>query len=85
MVRRAAHEGFSARRVDSWEAMKRHADEATDAILMYVEGIRDARRYLSALRAAMVVVRLQLNSGVRRVFVWATSACLSRHQHSGFG
>ena len=28
------------------------ADEATDAILMYVEGIRDARRYLSALRAA---------------------------------
>jgi len=28
------------------------ADEATDAILMYVEGIRDARRYMSALRAA---------------------------------
>ena len=28
------------------------ADEATDAILMYVEGIRDARRYVSALRAA---------------------------------
>jgi acetyltransferase len=28
------------------------ADSATDAILMYVEGIRDARRYLSALRAA---------------------------------
>jgi acetyltransferase len=27
-------------------------DEATDAILLYVEGIRDARRYLSALRAA---------------------------------
>ncbi|HYI85897.1 MAG TPA: acetate--CoA ligase family protein, partial [Burkholderiales bacterium] len=28
------------------------ADEATDAILMYIEGIRDARRYVSALRAA---------------------------------
>ncbi|HYD57053.1 MAG TPA: bifunctional acetate--CoA ligase family protein/GNAT family N-acetyltransferase [Burkholderiales bacterium] len=28
------------------------ADEATDAILLYVEGIRDARRYVSALRAA---------------------------------
>jgi acetyltransferase len=28
------------------------ADAATDAILLYVEGIRDARRYLSALRAA---------------------------------
>jgi len=28
------------------------ADSATDAILMYVEGIRKARRYLSALRAA---------------------------------
>jgi acetyltransferase len=28
------------------------ADERTDAILMYVEGIRDARRFLSALRAA---------------------------------
>jgi acetyltransferase len=28
------------------------ADPATDAILMYVEGIRDARRYVSALRAA---------------------------------
>src|SRR4051812_24063348 len=28
------------------------ADEATDAILMYVEGIRDARRFMSALRAA---------------------------------
>jgi acetyltransferase len=28
------------------------ADAATEAILMYVEGIRDARRYLSALRAA---------------------------------
>jgi len=28
------------------------ADCATDAILLYVEGIRDARRYLSALRAA---------------------------------
>lgn len=28
------------------------ADAATDAILMYVEGIRDARRYVSALRAA---------------------------------
>jgi len=28
------------------------ADPATDAILLYVEGIRDARRYLSALRAA---------------------------------
>jgi acetyltransferase len=28
------------------------ADEATDAILMYVEGIRDARGFLSALRAA---------------------------------
>jgi acetyltransferase len=28
------------------------ADEATDAILMYVEGIRDARRFVSALRAA---------------------------------
>src|SRR5580765_5117118 len=27
-------------------------DEATDAALLYVEGIRDARRYLSALRAA---------------------------------
>jgi acetyltransferase len=27
-------------------------DEATGAILLYVEGIRDARRYLSALRAA---------------------------------
>jgi acetyltransferase len=27
-------------------------DAATDAILLYVEGIRDARRYLSALRAA---------------------------------
>jgi acetyltransferase len=27
-------------------------DQATNAILMYVEGIRDARRYLSALRAA---------------------------------
>ncbi|HWA37402.1 MAG TPA: bifunctional acetate--CoA ligase family protein/GNAT family N-acetyltransferase [Burkholderiales bacterium] len=28
------------------------ADELTEAILLYVEGIRDARRYLSALRAA---------------------------------
>ncbi len=28
------------------------ADERTDAILMYVEGIRDARRFLSALRVA---------------------------------
>jgi acetyltransferase len=28
------------------------ADEATDAILMYVEGIHDARRFMSALRAA---------------------------------
>jgi acetyltransferase len=28
------------------------ADERTDAILMYVEGIRDARRFVSALRAA---------------------------------
>src|SRR3954470_6636079 len=28
------------------------ADPATDAILLYIEGIRDARRYLSALRAA---------------------------------
>ena len=28
------------------------ADEATRAILMYVEGIRDARRFVSALRAA---------------------------------
>jgi acetyltransferase len=28
------------------------ADQATDAILLYVEGIRDARRYVSALRAA---------------------------------
>jgi acetyltransferase len=28
------------------------ADEATEAILLYVEGIRDARRFLSALRAA---------------------------------
>jgi acetyltransferase len=28
------------------------ADSATEAILLYVEGIRDARRYLSALRAA---------------------------------
>src|SRR5687768_15962380 len=28
------------------------ADETTDAILLYVEGIRDARRYVSALRAA---------------------------------
>jgi len=28
------------------------ADPATDAILLYVEGIRDARRYVSALRAA---------------------------------
>lgn len=28
------------------------ADPATEAILLYVEGIRDARRYLSALRAA---------------------------------
>ena len=28
------------------------ADRATDAILLYVEGVRDARRYLSALRAA---------------------------------
>src|SRR6185369_11366146 len=28
------------------------ADRATHAILLYVEGIRDARRYLSALRAA---------------------------------
>src|SRR5258705_5721402 len=28
------------------------ADTATEAILLYVEGIRDARRYLSALRAA---------------------------------
>jgi acetyltransferase len=27
-------------------------DAATDAILLYVEGIRDARRYISALRAA---------------------------------
>ncbi|HEX6690483.1 MAG TPA: bifunctional acetate--CoA ligase family protein/GNAT family N-acetyltransferase [Burkholderiales bacterium] len=27
-------------------------DDATDAVLLYVEGIRDARRYLSALRAA---------------------------------
>ena len=28
------------------------ADEATEAVLLYVEGIRDARRYMSALRAA---------------------------------
>ncbi len=28
------------------------ADAATEAILMYVEGIRDARRFMSALRAA---------------------------------
>lgn len=28
------------------------ADDATDAILMYVEGIHDARRFMSALRAA---------------------------------
>ncbi len=28
------------------------ADGATDAVLLYVEGIRDARRYMSALRAA---------------------------------
>jgi acetyltransferase len=28
------------------------ADRATDAILLYIEGIRDARRFLSALRAA---------------------------------
>ncbi len=28
------------------------ADPATEAILMYVEGVRDARRYISALRAA---------------------------------
>ncbi len=28
------------------------ADAATDAILLYVEGIRDARRFISALRAA---------------------------------
>jgi len=28
------------------------ADAATDAVLLYVEGIRDARRYVSALRAA---------------------------------
>jgi acetyltransferase len=28
------------------------ADQRTDAIVMYVEGIRDARRFLSALRAA---------------------------------
>jgi acetyltransferase len=28
------------------------ADPATDAVLMYVEGIRDARRFVSALRAA---------------------------------
>jgi acetyltransferase len=27
-------------------------DESTDAILMYVEGVRDARRFISALRAA---------------------------------
>lgn len=27
------------------------ADEATEAILMYIEGIRDARRFMSALRA----------------------------------
>jgi acetyltransferase len=27
-------------------------DERTDAVLLYVEGIRDARRYMSALRAA---------------------------------
>jgi acetyltransferase len=27
-------------------------DARTDAVLLYVEGIRDARRYLSALRAA---------------------------------
>jgi acetyltransferase len=28
------------------------ADRATDAILLYIEGIRDARRFMSALRAA---------------------------------
>ncbi|HEY9531506.1 MAG TPA: CoA-binding protein, partial [Burkholderiales bacterium] len=28
------------------------ADAATEAVLLYVEGIRDARRYMSALRAA---------------------------------
>ena len=28
------------------------ADPATEAVLLYIEGIRDARRYLSALRAA---------------------------------
>jgi acetyltransferase len=28
------------------------SDPATDAILMYIEGVRDARRFLSALRAA---------------------------------
>jgi acetyltransferase len=56
----SAHVGFSsvvslggAIDVDFGEVLDfLAADEATDAILLYVEGVRDARRYLSALRAA---------------------------------
>ena len=47
------------------------ADAATDAILLYVEGIRDARRYLSALRAAarvkpVVVLKVGRHAGGSR-------------------
>jgi len=57
---RASEVGFSsvvslggALDVDFGEALDfLVADSATEAILLYVEGIRDARRFLSALRAA---------------------------------
>ena len=45
------------------------ADTSTEAVLLYVEGIRDARRYLSALRAAARVKPvIALKTGVDAVF-----------------
>jgi acetyltransferase len=45
------------------------ADGSTEAVLLYVEGIRDARRYLSALRAAARVKPvIALKTGVDAVF-----------------
>jgi acetyltransferase len=45
------------------------ADSSTEAVLLYVEGIRDARRYLSALRAAARVKPvIALKAGADAVF-----------------
>jgi acetyltransferase len=45
------------------------ADGSTEAVLLYVEGIRDARRYLSALRAAARVKPvIALKTGADAVF-----------------